>query len=100
MGNNFYIDDGSWSVEQNNPYAFGSVIDGMDNYHVLVGQLTTYGAGDVSVPWGQLNLSGLGDGGGEWSVLGATFGTPIPAPATLALLGLSCFVRRRRIVAK
>ena len=96
MGNNFYIDDGSWSVEQNNPYAFGSVIDGMDNYHVLVGQLTTYGAGEVSVPWGQLNLSGFGDGGDEWSVLGATFGTPIPAPSAIVLFGVFGAIARRR----
>ena len=68
----------------------------MDNYHVLVGQFTIFGSGSETVPWGQLNLSGYNANGNAWSTLGATFGTPLPAPATIALLAFGCFVRRRR----
>jgi hypothetical protein len=95
-GGNFYIPDGSWYIDQDDPNGFGVELVGMDNYHVLVGQFTIFGSGSETVPWGQLNLSGYNANGNAWSTLGATFGTPLPAPATIALLAFGCFVRRRR----
>ncbi|MDP6541988.1 MAG: hypothetical protein QF444_05025 [Phycisphaerales bacterium] len=91
-GGNFYINDGSWSLPQGNPYAFASTVGGMTNFNVLVGQLTTYGSGVESRPWGQLNLSGYDSLGNSWSI----DGTPIPAPSAIVLFGVFGTIARRR----
>lgn len=98
-GGNFHIPNGSWGIPQNDPFAFGVTLSGMSNWHVLVGQFTTYGYGPSSAPWGKMNLSGYSEYfmPGEqvpWSVEGVTFG--VPAPGALALLGLAGIAGRRR----
>jgi len=100
-GGDFFITNGEWTRPQNDPYAFGQVLAGLPNWHVLVGQFTTIGYGQASAPWGQLNLSGYSTGflAGEqvpWSVNEVMFGTPVPAPATMALLPLLGLAARRR----
>ena len=75
--------NGEWARPQNDPYAFGEVLSGMPNWHVLVGQFTTYGSGPSSAPFGVLNLGGYRDwfgfNGAEtipWSAEAVPFGTP------------------------
>lgn len=77
--------DGSWSRPVNDPYAFGTVIGGMPNYQVLVGQFTTFGTPAATGPFGRLNLKGyswqFGFNGGElveWTAEDLSFGD-VPA---------------------
>ena len=103
-GNNLWIANGEWTRPMNDPYAFGQVVGSLPNYQVLVGQFTTNGYGPNSAPWGQLNLSGFSAPFGltgelvPWSLENVSFGTPVPAPGALALLGLVVLgaPRRRR----
>ncbi|MDP6478562.1 MAG: hypothetical protein QGI75_00790 [Phycisphaerales bacterium] len=76
---------GHWDRPVNDPYAFGTVISGMPNYQVLLGQFTTFGTPAETGPFGRLNLKGyswsFGVNGGElvqWSVQNLSFG-PDPA---------------------
>lgn len=76
-GDSFIINNGSWSVSQDDWNAFGVELEGLNNFHVLVGQFTIYGYGAESKPWGQLNLSGVVNDGTVWVTNGATFGDEI-----------------------
>ena len=103
-GNDLFIAAGEWNRPVGDLHAFGQIMPGMANYQILVGQFTTFGSGPTSAPWGQLNLSGyssaFGLNGelGPWSVDNVSFGTPVPAPSAIALLGISALAggRRRR----
>ena len=82
-GGPLIFQNGEWIRPLNDPYAFGEVLSGMPNWHVLVGQFTTYGSGPSSAPYGVLNLDGYQDffnfNGGEtipWSAVAVPFGTP------------------------
>ncbi len=75
---------GKWVRPVNDSHAFGQVLPGYSNYHVLVGQFTTHGHGPSWEPWGRLSLNGqmeqiLFNGGVElvpWEAHGVEFGTP------------------------
>ncbi|MEE2908025.1 MAG: hypothetical protein VX527_09365 [Planctomycetota bacterium] len=103
-GNDLFITNGEWTRPMNDPQAFGQVVGSMPNYQVLVGQFTIAGYGPNTAPWGQLNLSGFSEQFGltgelmPWSAENVSFGTPVPAPGALALLGLAVLgaPRRRR----
>ena len=101
-GNDLFIANGEWTRPLNDPHAFGQVIGGMPNFQVLVGQFTVAGYGPGTAPWGQLNLSGYSESfgpGGDlvpWSAENVSFGTPLPAPGALALLGIVGVAGRRR----
>ena len=82
-GGPLVFQNGEWTRPLNDPYAFGEVLSGMPNWHVLIGQFTTYGSGPSSAPYGVLNLDGYQDffnfNGGEtipWSAVAVPFGTP------------------------
>jgi len=82
-GGPLIFQNGEWTRPLNDPYAFGEVLSGMPNWHVLVGQFTTYGSGPTSAPYGVLNLDGYQDffgfNGAEtipWSAEAVPFGTP------------------------
>ncbi|MDP7518590.1 MAG: hypothetical protein QF438_00390 [Phycisphaerales bacterium] len=49
---------GKWVRPVNDSHAFGQVLPGYSNYHVLVGQFTTHGHGPSWEPWGRLSLNG------------------------------------------
>ena len=101
-GNDLFITNGEWNRPMNDPQAFGQVVGSLPNYQVLVGQFTIDGYGPNSAPWGQLNLSGFSSPFGltgepvPWSLENVSFGTPVPAPGALALLGLAVLGGRRR----
>mgnify|MGYP006173304277 CR=1 FL=1 len=82
-GGPLIFQNGEWTRPLNDPYAFGEVLSGMPNWHVLLGQFTTYGSGPTSAPYGVLNLDGYQDffgfNGAEtipWSAEAVPFGTP------------------------
>ena len=82
-GGPLVFQNGEWTRPLNDPYAFGEVLSGMPNWHVLLGQFTTYGSGPTSAPYGVLNLDGYQDffgfNGAEtipWSAEAVPFGTP------------------------
>ncbi|MBT5657036.1 MAG: hypothetical protein HOI89_04580 [Phycisphaerae bacterium] len=82
-GGPLIFQNGEWIRPLNDPYAFGEVLSGMPNWHVLIGQFTTYGSGPSSAPYGVLNLDGYQDffnfNGVDtipWSAEAVPFGTP------------------------
>ena len=91
-GGDLFADNGSWFVTPDD--AQGAELNGQ----VFLGQFTVQGGnGDASDLVGQVNLQGQDAG---WKHLetpsAASWGSEIPAPGALALLGLAGVAGRRR----